>query len=314
MKKVLLLVLFLAFITECFALKKVVFTPRWTAQAQFAGYYVAKEKGFYKAEGLDVAIKHMKPNSNITASEMLRRGTSQIICLSVFEAIEAIESGLDLVNFLQTSQKGGLVCVANFPVNNIKQFEGKKVGTWSRAGNHAARLFFSDNHINVNWIPFMSGINLFLAKAIDATLLYSYNEYLSLIFAKGSVNPKNIIRFSDIGYNFPEDGLYVERNYYDNNRETVESFRRATIMGWDYCREHREEALKIIKKYTDAENITTNNLFQKFMLDEILKLQENNAGRASFAPISEKTFTRIIDVSKRFGLIKKNLNYNEFIK
>ena len=315
MKRYFLLFAFLALTLGCLAQKRVVFTPRWTPQAQFAGYYVAKEKGFFKDEGLDVVIKHIKPNSKLNSVEMLNRGMTNIIGASVFEGLAARENDIELVNFLQTSQKGALMCVANFPIKDPKALNGKKIGSWKRVSKHVADMFFADKNIKVEWIPFMQGINLFLAKAIDATLCYSFNEYIRLLFAKGEIPPENVLRFSDKGYDFPEDALFATKDYYMENRDIIEAFRRASIAGWDYCRTHKEEALKIVKKYTDAEHVQTNNYFQSIMLDEILRLQEkSNSGTAAFTPITEPTYKRIVGIMRKLGCLHKNVEYNDFIR
>lgn len=314
MKKTLILTFALMFALACAAQQRVIFTPRWTPQAQFAGYYVAKEKGFYKEEGLDVEIRHFKSASNISAAEMLKKGQTEIIVSTVFEALENADSGLDVVNFLQTSQYGGLMCVSNKPVASPKVLAGKKIASFKKSVNQVAELYFKDKNIPVQWVPSINGINLLLAKAVDAVLCYSFNEYIRLLFAKGEISPKNVIRFSDLDYDFPTDGLFCKREYYNEHRDIVEAFRRASIEGWDYCRTHKEEALNIVKKYTQQNNVKTNDLSQQFMLDEVLRLQENRAGHSSFASITEPMYNRMYNVMKKTGCVKKQVKFTDIIK
>ena len=91
------------------ALDKVTFIPQWTAQAQFAGYFVAKEKGFYAEEGLDVTIEF--PSNSISTMTLLKEGQCQFTTTQLLDAICAADQGTDLVNILQTSQQSGLVLV-----------------------------------------------------------------------------------------------------------------------------------------------------------------------------------------------------------
>ena len=72
-----------------------VFTPQWTAQAQFAGYYVAQEKGFYKEAGVDVKIVH--PTSTQSAIDLIRSNKSQVTTLQLCQAMEIIDNGIPLV-------------------------------------------------------------------------------------------------------------------------------------------------------------------------------------------------------------------------
>ena len=104
MKEKLLLLTFL--LTVCLPIaaqqtsNKFVFTPQWTAHAQFAGYYVAKEKGFYKQAGIDVDIVH--PSVSQTAMNRLQNRESQATTLQLCQAMEIIDNGISLVNILQT--------------------------------------------------------------------------------------------------------------------------------------------------------------------------------------------------------------------
>ena len=82
-----------------------VFTPQWMAQAQFAGYYVAEEKGFYKEAGVDVRIEH--PSATQSAMSQLSKKNCQAITLQLCQAMEMVDGGLPLVNILQTSMNNG---------------------------------------------------------------------------------------------------------------------------------------------------------------------------------------------------------------
>lgn len=107
------------------AANKFIFTPQWTAHAQFAGYYVAKEKGFYKQTGLDVDIIH--PSVSQTAENRLRNRESQATTLQLCQAMEIIDNGISLVNILQTSMNNGTVIVSRRDKDPLTQ-RGARVG------------------------------------------------------------------------------------------------------------------------------------------------------------------------------------------
>ena len=88
----------------------IIFTPQWTAQAQFAGYYVAEAKGFYKDAGVDVRIEH--PSATLPAMSRLRKNECQATTLQLCQAMEIVDSGIPLVNILQTSMNNGMVIVS----------------------------------------------------------------------------------------------------------------------------------------------------------------------------------------------------------
>lgn len=321
MKRTAVILLCLMYLCIIKAQPAITFTPTWTPQAQFAGYYAAIEKGYFKEEGLNVRIKHLKVGSKKTACDMLIDGETDIVSISLMKAIQMRDQGLKLVNVLQVSQNTGLMCVSTHKLTDLSQLNGKTVGTWKAGYREIAEFAFTDKNINIKWIPFLQGMNLFVAKAVDATLCYNYNEYIQLIMAKGHIPKENCINFSDIGYNFPEDGIYVTEEYYKAHHADVVKFVRACKKGWNYCRSNPDDALNIVMKYTKLNNIVTNTYHQRIMLKEILRLQQDYSsyaahvdGISTFAPVSKTTFGKAVKQMQKIGMIKNDIRYDDMIK
>ena len=252
-----------------FAQKKFIFTPQWTAQSQFAGYYVAKEKGFYKDAGLDVDIVH--PSITQPAISRIRNNESQATTLQLCQAMEIIGDGIPLVNILQTSMNNAMVIVSRRDEDPLKQ-KGMKVGIWNAGFGQLAICMSNKDHLNYEWIRFASSVNLFVSGAIDATLAMSYNEYYQLAQAGVKLSERNVYRFCDHGYNVQEDGVYMTRTYYDEHRDEARSFARASKQGWEWAANHPEETLDIVMKYVRRDHIGTNRILQERMLKEVLRL------------------------------------------
>ena len=251
------------------AQKKFIFTPQWTAQAQFAGYYVAKEKGFYKQAGLDVDIVH--PSITQPAISRVRNNESQATTLGLCQALEVIDDGIPMVNILQTSMNTSLVLVSRKDVDPLKQ-PGMKVGIWSTGFGQLAICMSIKEHLNYEWVRFASNVNLFVSGAIDATLVMSYNEYYQLAQAGVKLTERNVYRFSDHDYNVQEDGLYMTKAYYDEHRDEARRFAEASKKGWEWAVAHPDETLDIVMDYVRREHIGTNRVLQKLMLAEVLNL------------------------------------------
>ena len=251
------------------AQKKFIFTPQWTAQAQFAGYYVAKEKGFYKQAGLDVDIVH--PSITQPAISRVRNNESQATTLGLCQALEVIDDGIPMVNILQTSMNTSLVLVSRKDVDPLKQ-PGMKVGIWSTGFGQLAICMSIKEHLNYEWVRFASNVNLFVQGAIDATLVMSYNEYYQLAQAGVKLTERNVYRFSDHDYNVQEDGLYMTKAYYDEHRDEARRFAEASKKGWEWAVAHPDETLDIVMDYVRREHIGTNRVLQKLMLAEVLNL------------------------------------------
>ena len=265
---------------SAWAQQKMTFTPQWTPQAQFAGYYVALELGFYKDAGIDVEIVH--PNATESAIARLRNNTSQITTLQLCQAMEVIDNGMPLVNILQTSMNNGLVIVSRKDENPIKQ-KGIRVGTWSVGFDQIALAMSLKEGLEYDWIRFASSINLFIAGAIDATLAMSYNEYYLIQQSGFQFTENNVYRFCDHNYNVQEDGVYMLRDCYNKNKDAAHRFAEASKRGWEYCAEHPDEALDIVMKYVKMYNVATNRTLQKLQLQEVLRLQvDRDSGEREF--------------------------------
>ena len=247
-----------------------VFMPQWTAQAQFAGFYVAEAKGFYREAGVKVKIVH--PTSTQISMKSLVKNQCHASTTQLCEAMEMIADGASLVNILQTSMNNAMVIVSARGVDPLTQ-KGAKVGVWSVGFGHLAICMSIKDHLNYEWIRFAQNINLFLAGALDATLAVSYNEYYQLVQAGIKMTDKNVYRFRDHGYNVQEDGVYMTREYYQKHREQARKFADASRRGWEWAAEHPEETLDIVMQYVEKAHIATNRVMQRLMLKDILQLQ-----------------------------------------
>lgn len=292
------------------AQKKFVFTPQWTAQAQFAGYYVAKERGFYKQAGLDVDIVH--PSVTQTALSRMHNNQSQATTLTLCQALEIIDDGVDVVNILQTSMNTGMVLVSRKDEDPLKQ-RGMKVGIWNAGFGQLAVFMNTKEHLNYEWVRFASSINLFLSGAIDATLAMSYNEYYQLAQAGVKLTKRNVYRFSDHHYNVQEDGLYMNRDYYNSHRDEARRFAEASRKGWEWAAKHPDETLDIVMDYVRRGHIGTNRMLQKLMLTEVLRLlvdRESKKRDYRLRPDMVKMASQLMLENK---MLKKEVKYEQII-
>ena len=248
----------------------IVFTPQWTAQAQFAGYYVAEAKGFYRDAGVKVQIEH--PSATQPAMARLRNNECQATTLQLCQAMEIVDEGIPLVNILQTSMNNAMVIVSARGKDPLTQ-KGARVGIWSVGFGQLAICMSIKDHLDYEWVRFAQNVNLFVAGALDATLAMSYNEYYQLVQAGVKMTGKNVYRFCDHGYNVQEDGVYMTRDYYVKHKEQARRFAQASKKGWEWAATHPDETLDIVMQYVDKNHIATNRVMQRMMLKEILRLQ-----------------------------------------
>ena len=270
------------FVTKAAAAQEgtIVFTPQWTAQAQFAGYYVAEAMGFYRDAGVNVKIEY--PSSTQPAMSRLRNNTCQATTLQLCQALEIIDGGIPLVNILQTSMNNAMVIVSARGVDPLTQ-KGARVGIWSVGFGQLAICMSIKDNLDYEWIRFAQNVNLFVTGALDATLAMSYNEYYQLLQAGMEIGDECVYRFCDHGYNVQEDGVYMTRDYYLGHRDLAGRFAEASRRGWEWAAEHPEETLDIVMEYVDREHITTNRVMQRLMLEDVLRLQvDRESGQRDF--------------------------------
>ena len=289
---------------------KLIFTPQWTAQAQFAGYYVAQEMGFYYKAGIDVEIVH--PSVTQSAINRIRNNESQATTLQLAQAMEIINDGIPLVNILQTSMNNAMVIVSSRGMNPLKQY-GAKVGIWNAGFGQVAIGMSIKENLNYRWIPFATNVNLFVSGAIDATLAMSYNEYYQLVQTGIELSDENVYRFRDHGYNIQEDGVYVTKEFYEKNKDLAERFAVASRQGWEWAIQNPEEALEIVMMYVQKEHIATNRVLQKLMLDEVLSLlKDRESGQYEFR-LRPDMVKQASDLMLENGMLDREVTYEELI-
>ena len=288
--------------------QQIVLTPQWSAQSQFAGYYVAQEMGFYKEAGVDVVIEHSS-TSDIALNRMLS-GRSNAITMLLFDAISHISQGVEMVNVLQTSQRSGhVIVVRDDEIKRLEDLQGARVGIWRSNFNQLAELINLDYGLNIEWITFIQSINLYISGAIDATMAMTYNE-LYWIRSSGFEH-KKVISMDEIGYDYPDEGLYVSRAYCEKYPDKARAFAEASRRGWEWAHQNPKQTLDIVLKVMEREHVPASRMHQEWMLQEVLRLQcPQGASEPSFALDSEKVdaLNRLL---MRYGRITKGLSVEQ---
>ena len=286
--------------------QKITFSPQWSAQSQFAGYYAALEKGFYDEAGLDVSIVH--PSNSYSSINMLKDGTTDFITCELIQAMMASDKGIRLVNLLQTTQHATLVLISHEKnISKMSDLAGRRIGTWKVGFSEIPYIIDKEHKLGVEWVKFINPLNIYISRAIDATLGKSYNE--GILFSMSGITPGSILRFSEMGYDYPEDGLYVSEAFFKKNPDVCRKFAEASRKGWEWVRNNRKEAVDIVMKYVKEANVSTNIYVQKWMLEEVLEMQEDEKGEAPSYQLNANAFYWLNDVLLKHGYISKPVEY-----
>ena len=258
---------------------------KWVTQAQFAGYYVALDKGFYDEEGLDVTIKPGGPD--IAPTQVLAGGGADVAVEWMPAALAAREKGLAMVNIAQPFKSSGmmLTCRKDAGIASTDDFKGKTLGVW----------FFGNEFPFLSWMSKLDlpteggedgvtvlkqGFNVdpLLQKQAACVSTMTYNEYWQVIDAGLTPDDLIVFKYEDQGVATLEDGLYVlEENLADPAFEDkMVRFVRASMKGWNWAVENPDEAAEIVLE-NDATGAQTEK-HQKRMMGEIAKLIDGSDG------------------------------------
>ena len=310
MKRYIFLLCFMCSTLVAVYAQQITFTPQWTPQSQFAGYYAALENGYYEEAGIEVDIAHSA--KSYSSINMLLDGSADIITSELVQAMDAVDKNIRLVNILQTTQHSTLVLLAREEnLRSIMQLRGGRIGTWKIGFNEIPQMLDKHQNLDIEWIKFINPLNLYISGAIDATLVKSYNE--QILFSMSGITPGSVLKFSDMGFDFPEDGLYVTEDFYNRNTELCQKFAQASRKGWEWVRNNREEAVEIVMKYVKAENVPTNIYNQKRMLEELLEAQEDVKGKSPSYSLDEEAFNRLNRMLVQYGVISKPVDFKRFM-
>ncbi|PTW50294.1 MULTISPECIES: ABC transporter substrate-binding protein [Rhodovulum] len=258
---------------------------KWVTQAQFAGYYVALDKGFYDEEDLDVTIKPGGPD--IAPSQVIAGGGADVMIDWMPSALAAREKGLPIVNIAQPYKSSGmmLTCLKETGVESPEDFPGRTLGVW----------FFGNEYPFLSWMAHLGiptdgseggvtvlkqGFNVdpLLQKQADCISTMTYNEYWQVIDA--GIAPEELITFKyeDQGVATLEDGLYVLEEKLDDPAEVdkLVRFVRASMKGWKWAEANPEEAAMIVLDHDETGAQTEKHQIR--MMGEVAKLTAGSNG------------------------------------
>ncbi|WP_108881455.1 ABC transporter substrate-binding protein [Anderseniella sp. Alg231-50] len=289
--------------TAAMAADKLALQLKWVTQAQFAGYYVAKDKGFYKEENLDVEIKPGGPD--IAPVQVLAGGGADVVLDWMPSALASREKGVALVNIAQPFKTSGmmLTCRKDSGISSPADFKGKTLGVW----------FFGNEYPFLSWMSQLGiatdgsadgvkvlkqGFNVdpILQKQADCVSTMTYNEYWQIIDAGLSADDLVVFKYEDQGVATLEDGIYVLEDKLKDPafEDKMVRFVRASMKGWKFAEANPDEAADIVLE-NDASGAQTEK-HQKRMMREIAKLTAGSNGA-----LDEADFKRTVSTLLKGG-------------
>ena len=284
-------------------------------QAQFAGYYAASLKGFYKDAGLNVTLKNGGPN--IIPEQVVASGQAQFGVDWLPSLLAARDKGTDLVNIAQVFARSGMTQLTwkSSGINTIAKMKDKKVANWLGGNQYELFAALTKNGMNpaqnkgVTIVQQPFTMDLFLNHQVDSASAMTYNELAQVLESK---NPKtgklyqlsdlNVIKMQNVGTGMLEDGLFSTGKWLKSsaNQAIAVKFIAASLKGWIYCRDHQAECVSLTLK----EGPTLPKGHQTWMMNEINKLVWPSAA-SGIGVMNTAAFNQTAAIAKQFKVISK---------
>src|SRR3954451_8828437 len=299
-------------------LTKVTLQLKWVTQSQFAGYYAAVAKGYYKNAGLDVTLKVGGPD--ITPEQTVLGGQAQFGIDWLPNLFATGEKGGKIVSIAQVFARSGMTELTwkDSGITSISKMRGKKVGVWCCGNQPELFAALNKNGINpskssdVRIVNQPFDMNLFLQRKIDAAAAMTYNELAQVLETKNPATGKlyqlsdlNIFKMDSkaVGTGMLEDNVFTTAKWLNASaahQATATKFLKASFQGWIYCRDHVSECTDIVLKNGTA----LGHGHQLWQMNEINKLvwpTSTGIGHASAKAVSQTA-----KIAKTYGVINKN--------
>ncbi|MCF8557411.1 MAG: ABC transporter substrate-binding protein [Candidatus Nanopelagicales bacterium] len=266
---------------ECTELTPVSLQLQWFVQAQFGGYYAAKDKGYYEEQCLDVTI--LEGGVDIVPQTVLAQGGADFAISWVPKALSSREQGAGIVDVAQVFQRSGTLQVsfADSGITTAADFKGKKIGNWGFGNEYEVFAAITkaglDPAADVELVQQQFDMVALLNGEIDAAEAMTYNEYAQVLEA---INPDtgelyqpsdfNVVNYNDEGVAMYQDAVWAseERLADPAYQDTTQRFVTASLKGWIHCRDNAQECADIIT----ANGSKLGASHQLWMMNEVNKL------------------------------------------
>lgn len=294
------------------AMTKVKLQIKWLDQAQFAGYYVALDKGYYKDMGLDVEILPGGPD--VVPSQKVLTGAADIGVDWVGSLLANRDKGQPLVDIAQFYQSSGMLLIAkkSTGIKSITDLKGHKVGVWTGGNEFEFRAALDKNKLdnsidnNKDMTVIKQGFEMdsFLNGQLDAASAMTYNEYQVVLEAGVKPEDLNVINYNSEGVAMLEDHLFVTEDTLKNKKDMLAKFAAASQKGWQDAVKDQASAVDSVMKRVDK--ATTTKDHQTRMMAEVAKLvQPDGLAPEKIGFIDDAKFKTTADIALKFNVISK---------
>ncbi|MDQ1076401.1 MULTISPECIES: ABC transporter substrate-binding protein [Microbacterium] len=263
---------------------------QWLPQAQFAGYYVALDKGYFQEEGFD-KVDVIPSGGDIVPQDALVAGDVDFAVAWVPKVLGTMENqGVELTDIAQVFQKSGTTQVSwkDSGITSVDDFEGKRIGSWGFGNEWEIFAAMADKGLDASTVKITTqdfSMNALLDKDVDAAQAMTYNELAQLL---ETVNPAtgklytmddiNVISYQDTAGAMLQDAIWADTKRLSDDpayADAATRFLKAVTKGWVFARDNPTEAADITYKAATAPGVNAfpvGPVHQLWQMNEVNKL------------------------------------------
>ncbi|WP_108063321.1 ABC transporter substrate-binding protein [Poseidonibacter lekithochrous] len=308
-KFIIILLLFTQSLTATSEVKKITLQLSWFDQFQFAGYYIAKEKGFYKELGLDVEIKPFKFGIDIP-KEVSNNTIDFAIGREALILDRAKHKNIVALYALFQASPLVLLTTKESKINSISDFKNKRIMTTiANASEVSLKAMLNSKNVDLedlNFLKHTHNINDLIEKNTD--IMSAYTSKSPFILQNKGIS-YNMFAPKEYGFDMYSDLLFTSEHLISNEPKMVKAFKRASLKGWEYAYSNIEESVDLILSKYNTQNLSKEELtFEGKELKKLSFYNTNNLGN-----IDKNKLKRIADLYNVMGLLDNQVDINEFI-
>ncbi len=276
---------------------------QWLPQSQFAGYYIARDRGFYRDAGLEVTLIHTGPGPS--SLDYVADGKADFATMFLADAIVKCRAPVPLAQVAQILRRSNLMLVAwkNMGIEKPSDLDGQLVTYWPSAFSAAFETFFSLHGIRPEFRPQNYTVNLFLHRGVAACAAMFYNEYHKIYQAGVDNDRLTVFMMRDYGLGFPEDGIYAPAETAASHPEICAALRHATLAGWEYAGQHRDEAVEAVLRESRLLGVPANRPHTRWMLDSVLLSIFPADNEGAPGRLDSDAYSNVVETLVKAGLI-----------
>lgn len=263
---------------------------QWLPQAQFAGYYVALDQGYFEEESFD-EVEVVPSGGDIVPQDALVEGDVDFAVAWVPKVLGTMENqGVELTDIAQVFQKSGTTQVSwkDSGITGVEDFEGKRIGSWGFGNEWEIFAAMADDGLDASTVQITTqdfSMNALLDKDVDAAQAMTYNELAQLL---ETVNPAtgqlytmddiDVISYEETAGAMLQDALWADTQRLAEDpayADAATRFLKAVVKGWVFARDNPTEAAEITYAAATAPGVSAfpvGPVHQLWQMNEVNKL------------------------------------------